>query len=201
MVDLPLRERKRQLRELLDGRVKNGRLSRRASTTAMRCSRSRKEQGLEGVIAKRLDSVYREGRRTRDWLKIKTENNEEFVVAGYTRGSGRRAGTFGALVLAVNEGGELRYVGNVGTGFDDAEIRKLLQAARAAASCVVTVRRRAEDAARAQGRRAMGRAAARRAGALRRVDARRTSPPSGLPRPARRQERRRGAAATSRCPR
>ena len=61
---------------------------------------------------------------------MKTENNEEFVVAGYTRGAGRRADTFGALVLAVNEGDELRYVGNVGTGFDDAEIDKLLRLLR-----------------------------------------------------------------------
>jgi bifunctional non-homologous end joining protein LigD len=63
-------------------------------------------------------------------LKVKTENNEEFVVTGYTRGGGRRADTFGALVLAVNEGDELRYVGNVGTGFDDAEIDKLLRLLR-----------------------------------------------------------------------
>ena len=54
---------------------------------------------------------------------MKTENSEEFIVAGYTRGAGRRAGTFGSLVLAVNDGNELRYVGNVGTGFNDAETR------------------------------------------------------------------------------
>ena len=52
--------------------------------------------------------------------------SQEFVIAGYTRGSGARASTFGALVLAVNDGGELRYAGNVGTGFDDREIRRLL---------------------------------------------------------------------------
>jgi bifunctional non-homologous end joining protein LigD len=126
-VELPLRERKQQLRELLDGRVKNVAYS-ESFDDGDALFEAAKERGLEGVVAKRLDSAYREGRRTRDWLKVKTENNEEFVVAGYTRGSGRRSGTFGALVLAVNEGGELRYVGNVGTGFDDAEIRKLLKA-------------------------------------------------------------------------
>src|SRR5581483_3182753 len=88
------------------------------------------ERGLEGVIAKRVDSTYKVGRRMRDWLKIKTENNEEFVVAGYTRGEGRRAGTFGALVLGVMDDGALRYVGNVGTGFNDAEIDKLLKLLR-----------------------------------------------------------------------
>ena len=57
---------------------------------------------------------------------MKVQREQEFVVAGYTRGEGRRARTFGSLVLGVYEGEELRYVGNVGTGFDDAEIRKLL---------------------------------------------------------------------------
>ena len=173
LVDLPLRERKAA-----------------AARAARRCAQARspspksfddgdalfevaKEQGLEGIVAKRLDSAYRPGRRTRDWLKVKTENNEEFVVAGYTRGSGRRAGTFGALVLAVNEGGELRYVGNVGTGFDDAEIRRLLGLLEPLQRATSPFAVDAEDAARPQGRRAVGRAAARRPGAVRRVDARR----------------------------
>jgi bifunctional non-homologous end joining protein LigD len=125
-LDLPLRERKAQLRKLLDGRVKTVAYSESFDDGDALFEVAR-ERGLEGVIAKRLDSAYKEGKRTRDWLKVKTESNEEFVVAGYTRGSGRRAGTFGSLVLAVNEGDQLRYVGNVGTGFDDAEIRKLLQ--------------------------------------------------------------------------
>src|SRR5581483_4521723 len=62
--------------------------------------------------------------------KLKTENTDEFVVAGYTRGSGRRANTFGSLVLALNEDGKLRYVGNVGTGFNDKEIARLLKLLR-----------------------------------------------------------------------
>ena len=84
------------------------------------------EQGLEGVVAKRPESRYLEGRRTREWLKVKVHRAQEFVIAGYTRGAGRRAGTFGSLALAVYDDGELRYVGNVGTGFDDGEIRRLL---------------------------------------------------------------------------
>jgi bifunctional non-homologous end joining protein LigD len=125
-VELALGERKEQLRKLLDGRVKTVAYS-ESFEDGDALFQAAQERGLEGVVAKRLDSIYREGRRTGDWLKIKTEHNEEFVVAGYTRGAGRRAGTFGSLVLGVNEGGELRYVGNVGTGFDDAEIRKLLK--------------------------------------------------------------------------
>ena len=125
-VDLPLRERKQQLRKLLDGRVKTVAYS-EDFDDGDALFEVAQERRLEGLIAKRLDSTYREGRRTRDWLKVKTENNDEFIVTGYTRGSGRRAGTFGSLALAVNEDGGLRYVGNVGTGFDDAEIRKLLK--------------------------------------------------------------------------
>jgi bifunctional non-homologous end joining protein LigD len=126
LVELPLRERKERLRTLLDGRVKNVAFS-EGFDDGDTLFQVAKEQDFEGVIAKRLASTYKVGRRTRDWLKIKTENTDEFVVVGYTRGAGRRAGTFGSLVLAVNEGNELRYVGNVGTGFDDAEIRRLLQ--------------------------------------------------------------------------
>jgi bifunctional non-homologous end joining protein LigD len=126
LVELPLHERKARLAKLLDGRVKSVALS-EGFDDGDALFQVAEEQHLEGVIAKRVDSTYKVGRRTRDWLKIKTENVDEFVVTGYTRGSGRRAGTFGSLVLAVNEGNELRYVGNVGTGFDDAEIRKLLR--------------------------------------------------------------------------
>ena len=82
-------------------------------------------QGLEGVVAKRVSSRYQPGKRTREWLKVKTTTRQELIVAGYTRGEGRRAG-FGALVLAVNEGGGLRWVGNVGTGFTEEEIERVL---------------------------------------------------------------------------
>jgi bifunctional non-homologous end joining protein LigD len=128
-VDEPLYERKAQLRKLLDGRVKTVQYSEDFDDGEALFAVAQ-QQHLEGIIAKRVDSPYRQGKRTREWLKIKTENNEEFVVAGYTRGSGRRANTFGSLVLAVNEGDKLRYVGNVGTGFNDAEIRKLLKLLR-----------------------------------------------------------------------
>src|SRR5579884_93855 len=126
LVDLPLTDRKARLGELLDGRVRSVRLSESFDDGEALLEAGR-EQGLEGILAKRADSRYLQGRRTRDWLKLKTHGRQEFVVAGYTRGAGRRAGTFGSLVLAVHEdGGGLRYVGNVGTGFDDAEIGRLL---------------------------------------------------------------------------
>ena len=129
LVGEPLEVRRELLRKLLDGRTKTVSFSESFDDGAALFGVA-KQQGLEGVIAKRAGSTYQQGKRTRDWLKVKTENVQEFVVAGYTRGAGRRAGTFGSLVLAVNEGDELRYVGNVGTGFDDAEIRRLLKLLR-----------------------------------------------------------------------
>ena len=122
----PLDERKAALRELLDARVPTVVFSEGFDDGPALLEAAR-ERGLEGIVAKRLDSPYRPGRRTREWLKLKLDSNDEFLVVGYTRGAGRRAASFGSLVLAVHEGGELRYVGNVGTGFDDAEIGRLLK--------------------------------------------------------------------------
>jgi bifunctional non-homologous end joining protein LigD len=91
-------------------------------------------RGWEGVVAKRLGSPYRPGTRSRDWLKVKVVETDEFVVGGWSPGQGRRADHLGALVLGVPAtGGGLRHVGQVGTGFTDAELRRLrdLLAARA----------------------------------------------------------------------
>ena len=77
--------------------------SRRPSTTARRCFHAAEEQELEGIVAKRAESRYLPGKRSRDWLKIKTHGRQEFVIAGYTRGQGRRASGFGSLVLGVYE--------------------------------------------------------------------------------------------------
>ncbi|HET7573185.1 MAG TPA: DNA ligase D [Gaiellaceae bacterium] len=84
------------------------------------------EQGLEGVMAKRAASPYREGKRGGEWLKVKTHGRQEFVVCGWTKGQGRREGRFGSLVLGVREGDEWRWVGNVGTGFGERDIDELL---------------------------------------------------------------------------
>jgi bifunctional non-homologous end joining protein LigD len=129
LVDLTLEARQSRLAELIDRRIKSVRLS-ESFDDGEGLYEAAKEQGLEGVMAKRLASKYCQGKRTRDWLKIKTHGRQEFVIAGYTRGEGRRADSFGSLVLAVNEGGGLRYVGNVGTGFDAKEIDRLLKLLR-----------------------------------------------------------------------
>ena len=80
--------------------------------------------GLEGVIAKRKDSRYT-SQRTRDWLKLKCAQRQEFVIGGYTDPGGSRVG-FGALLLGVYDSdGALRYAGKVGTGFDARSLRDL----------------------------------------------------------------------------
>jgi bifunctional non-homologous end joining protein LigD len=125
LVDLPLRERRTRLEALLDRRNRTVRLS-ETFEDGKALLEAAKQQGLEGIIAKRLDSPYRQGKRTREWLKIKTHGRQEFVIAGYTKGQGRRSGRFGSLVLGVWRGDELSYVGNVGTGFTDKDIDELL---------------------------------------------------------------------------
>jgi bifunctional non-homologous end joining protein LigD len=77
-----------------------------------------KERGLEGIIAKRKTSVYRPGRRSPDWLKIKSRPQQEFVVCGFTEGKGSRK-HFGALLLGAYRNGKLRYFGHSGTGFSE----------------------------------------------------------------------------------
>jgi bifunctional non-homologous end joining protein LigD len=129
LVDLPLVERRKRLEALLDKRNRTVRLS-EAFDDGNALFEAATEQRLEGIMAKRLDSRYAQGKRTRDWLKVKTHGEQEFVVAGYTKGTGRRASSFGSLVLGVYEGDELVYAGNVGTGFNSKEIDKLLDKLR-----------------------------------------------------------------------
>jgi bifunctional non-homologous end joining protein LigD len=119
---LPLISRKRMLRKAFafddplrftTHRVKNG-----EAAFAAACQR-----GDEGVIAKRADAPY-EGGRSKNWLKFKCVRDQEFVIGGYTAPKGRRVG-LGALLVGYHDGRDLVYAGKVGTGFDDATLRKL----------------------------------------------------------------------------
>jgi bifunctional non-homologous end joining protein LigD len=85
-----------------------------------------KSRGLEGVVAKRKDSIYEPGKRSGAWVKVKLERMQEVVVVGWKPGEGRRAGTIGSLLLAVHdEAGRLEYAGHVGTGFTDRMLDEL----------------------------------------------------------------------------
>jgi bifunctional non-homologous end joining protein LigD len=119
----PLRERKQLLRGLLsfhdplrftEARDADGEAYYREACVL----------GWEGVIAKRADAPYRAG-RTRDWLKFKCENAQEFVIGGFTDPQGSRTG-FGALLLGYyDRNGKLAYAGKVGTGFDQCTLDSL----------------------------------------------------------------------------
>jgi bifunctional non-homologous end joining protein LigD len=121
---LPLHER----RDLLEGVLLPGeviRLSVAFQDGPALLERSR-ELGLEGVVAKRASSRYLPGKRTDSWVKVKSVRRQELIIAGFTRGRGRRDGVLGSLVLAVEGDGGLVWAGNCGTGFDDAELDRLM---------------------------------------------------------------------------
>lgn len=84
--------------------------------------RSSRELGLEGIVAKKRDSTYSRGRRSRAWIKVKHHLAHEVVIGGWRPGHGRRSNGIGSLLLGIPEPGGLRYVGRVGTGFSDREL-------------------------------------------------------------------------------
>jgi bifunctional non-homologous end joining protein LigD len=112
---LPLRERKARLRRALSfhGPV---RFTPHRNEHGEELFREACRKGLEGVIAKRADSPYRSGGRSRDWLKLKCHFEQELVIGGFTAPKGSRT-EFGALLVGYYEDGDLRYAGKVGTGF------------------------------------------------------------------------------------
>lgn len=125
LVDLPLTERKK----ILKGSVKEGNhvlLSDIVEEKGEAYYRVALEKGLEGVMAKKKNSVYETGVRSGSWLKIKKLRSCDCVIFGYTSGSGARADTFGALLLGLYDVGKKPvYVGKVGTGFSQAVLQTL----------------------------------------------------------------------------
>lgn len=103
-----------------------------------RALRATREHGLEGLVCKRLDSVYEPGVRSRFWIKIRNMRSADVVVGGWVPGKGRllAAGLPGAVLVGQQAAGKLRYVGNVGTGWSEPEREELAGLLRAAASDV-----------------------------------------------------------------
>ncbi|MFJ7071995.1 ATP-dependent DNA ligase [Streptomyces sp. NPDC098781] len=96
-----------------------------------------REHGLEGLVCKRLDSLYEPGLRSRAWIKIRNMHNEDVVVGGWLPGKGRITGLPGSLLVGqFTAGGRLRYVGGVGTGWSEAERTELAELLRADATDV-----------------------------------------------------------------
>jgi ATP-dependent DNA ligase len=89
-----------------------------------------RDMGLEGIMAKQRDSTYTPGRRSDSWIKIKTRQTTECLIIGYTQGKGDRQAGFGALHLAQTVPDGLKYIGKVGTGFDDSSFRAIFEELR-----------------------------------------------------------------------
>jgi bifunctional non-homologous end joining protein LigD len=126
LVDLPLTERKKILANSV-GEGKHVLLSDFVEEKGEAYYRIALEKGLEGVMAKKKDSVYELGVRSGSWLKIKKLRSCDCVIFGYTQGSGARSETFGALLLGLYDDAKPVYVGKVGTGFSQAVLETLLE--------------------------------------------------------------------------
>jgi len=130
IVNEPLSRR----REWLEDAVRKGSVYRlsEAMTEGIEFFEAVKQMGLEGIMAKKRDSIYLPGKRSDAWLKIKGHQTVECLIVGFTKGTGDREKSFGALHLAQIEGDNLKYLGKVGSGFDErllkaigAELKKL----------------------------------------------------------------------------
>jgi bifunctional non-homologous end joining protein LigD len=125
LIDLPYAERRARLAELGLDRGERWQAPDYVAGQGAQLLAATKEQELEGVIAKRLDSRYEPGGRNGAWVKIKNVSRQEVVIGGWMPGEGRRQDRIGALLAGVREDGALRYAGRVGTGFTQDELDRL----------------------------------------------------------------------------
>ena len=119
-------------REWIKDAVKSGNLYRvsEAFDDGVSLFAAVRDMGLEGIMAKHRDSTYTPGRRSDSWIKIKTRQTTECLIIGYTQGKGDRQAAFGALHLARSGPDGLKYIGKVGTGFDDSSFKAIFEELR-----------------------------------------------------------------------
>ncbi|SDS56591.1 bifunctional non-homologous end joining protein LigD [Mucilaginibacter mallensis] len=118
LMGLPLNQRQAILKEILPTDNDHIRQSKVFNDSGIDFFNAAGRMGLEGIIAKKASSTYTSDLRSREWLKIKVHQRQEVIIAGFTKNVGTSK-SFSALVLGVYDGGILRYVGKVGTGFSD----------------------------------------------------------------------------------
>jgi len=125
LTGLPLSERRNLLQSIVpaEGII---RYSDSFETSGTKFFASAQKLGLEGIMAKRMGSLYVPGARTREWLKIKTTSRQEVVIGGYTRNEGTSK-QFSSLLVGVFENGRLQYTGKVGTGFTEVMQRDMMR--------------------------------------------------------------------------
>ncbi|OZF50676.1 ATP-dependent DNA ligase [Rhodococcus sp. 14-2470-1a] len=116
---------RRKLLELLTTGLESVLVPEALTGTAEEALATSVERGWEGVVAKRVDSVYQPGRRAHTWIKTKNWRTQEVVVGGWRRGKGRRGGGLGSLLVGIPGPNGLRYLGRVGTGFTDSALDTL----------------------------------------------------------------------------
>jgi bifunctional non-homologous end joining protein LigD len=117
IMHLPLEERKQLLKVILPKENPHLRISEILKDNGEEAFELAKQLHLEGVMAKKAGSIYTIGKRTKDWLKIKTEKQQEFVIGGYTHNEGSSK-LFSALLLGIIENGSFHFITPVGTGFN-----------------------------------------------------------------------------------
>ena len=115
--DLPLLDRKKLLQQLLKKKNDVIKYSDHIKEKGIDFFNATQKQDLEGIMAKKADSLYNPGVRTSEWLKIKHHKSEDVIVCGFTEPGGSRK-SFGALILGIMKEGVLTYVGHTGSGFD-----------------------------------------------------------------------------------
>ncbi|MEQ7801829.1 DNA ligase D [Pedobacter sp. ASV1-7] len=125
LTGLPLSERQAILAEVLPQDDDRIRLSKVFKAKGTEFFRAATKMGLEGIIAKKADSLYSRNNRSSDWLKIKVHLRQEVIIAGFTKNEGTSK-QFSSLLLGVYEQGHLQYVGKVGTGFNDQDQKEMM---------------------------------------------------------------------------
>lgn len=125
LMDLPLMERREILEQVMpnDDRIRLSKLFKESGTKFFNAAQ---KNGLEGIVAKKADSIYVPGERTRSWLKIKASKRQEMVIGGYTINKDTHK-PFSALLVGVFKGKRLHYTGKVGTGFSLQKQKELLE--------------------------------------------------------------------------
>jgi len=125
LMGLPLIQRQAILKEILPADDDSVRQSKVFEANGIDFFNAAERIGLEGIIAKKADSVYTSDLRSKEWLKIKVHRRQEVIIAGFTKNEGTGK-SFSALILGVYDKGELQYVGKVGTGFSDKLQKELM---------------------------------------------------------------------------
>lgn len=124
LTELPLSERRKILENILKPNDKI-RLSEIFETSGTEFFKLAQKMNLEGIMAKKANSLYDTGNRSRDWLKIKTSARQEVVIGGYTKNEGTSK-PFSSLLVGVYKKGKLLYIGKIGTGFSNSQQKKML---------------------------------------------------------------------------